>query len=71
MTGVTVNPLTSAVSNIRKAATFSFQTSFELLNESERAIVLTDLDMLSAGTSSRIQNQKKTVVDTESTTEEF
>lgn len=72
MTGVALmNPLTSTVLNIRKAATHSFQNGFDLLDENEKSNVLFELNQFhsmlkrakSIENSGSENNKNKSVVD--------
>lgn len=50
MTGVTVNPLTALLLQIRKGATTSFKTGLEQLAQDEQESVMTEIEQFTSGT---------------------
>jgi hypothetical protein len=68
-TGVTVNPLSSKLLDIRRASKTSFQSSFSLLDQQEQVAVLSEMALLAASLVEKMRQQIKSVDDVRSTTD--
>ncbi|MBX3075426.1 hypothetical protein KF707_00150 [Candidatus Obscuribacterales bacterium] len=69
-TGVTVNPLSSTLLDIRRASKTSFQSSFSLLAQQEQVAVLSDMEFLAVNLVEKMRQQIKSVDDLRSTTDD-
>ncbi len=68
-TGVTVNPLSSTLLDIRRASQTSFQSSFSLLDQQDQVSVLSEMEFLAASLVEKMRQQIKSVDDIRSTTD--